>query len=97
MGRLKYIHLVLLLGASLFISLFIPYPVYVDVSETLPSSEISFENPENEDLSICQRKFTVSYRWSLLTRFLGLAFGTRSSLVSCPLTPDTQITPFLRC
>ena len=99
MGRLKHIHLVLMLGISLFIPVFLAYSLYVDLSETvLLSSDMSFEDPEDEDLLICQSEFkvfvpTVSPNplppWT--------HFGKGSSLLSSPLTSHTQITPVLRC
>jgi hypothetical protein len=98
-GRLKHIHLVLMLGISLFIPLFLGYSLYVDLSETVfLSSDMSFEDPDDEDLSTCQNEFkvfvpTVSSN-PLLT---GTHFGKGFSLLSSPLTSHTQITPVLRC
>ena len=99
MGRLKHIHFVLMVGISLFIPLFLAYSLYVDLSGTvLLSSDMSFEDPDDEDLSTCQNEFkvfvpTVSFN-PLLT---GTHFGKGSSLLSSPLTSHTQITPVLRC
>jgi hypothetical protein len=57
MGRLKHIHLVLMLGISLLIPMPLAYSLYVDLSETvLLSSDMSFEDPEDEDLSTCQNE-----------------------------------------
>jgi hypothetical protein len=99
MGQLKHIHFVLTVGISLFIPLFLAYSLYVDLSGTvLLSSDMSFEDPDDEDLSTCQNEFkvfvpTVSFN-PLLT---GTHFGKGSSLFSSPLTSHTQITPVLRC
>jgi hypothetical protein len=99
MGRLKHIHFVLIIGISLFIPIFLAYTLYVDLSGTvLLSSDMSFEDPDDEDLSTCQNEFkvfvpTVSSN-PLLTETY---FGKGSSLFSSPLTSYTQITPVLRC
>ena len=98
-GRLKHIHLILLVGISLFIPLFLVYSVYVDLSGTvLLSSDVSFEDSEDEDLSTCQNEFkvfvpTVSSN-SLLPKTY---FDTESSPLSAPLASYSQITPVLRC
>jgi len=99
MSRLKYIHLILILGISLFIPLFLAYSVYVDLSGTrLLSSDMSFEDPGNEDLSTCQNELKVFvpavpsnplFPWTHLR--------TDSSLISSPITLITQNTPVLRC
>lgn len=99
MGRLKHIHLALMLGISLFIPVFLAYSLYVDLSETvLLSSDMSFEDPDDEDLSTCRNEFkvfvpTVSFN-PLLT---GTHFGKGSSLLSSPLTSHTEISSVLRC
>jgi len=99
MGRLKHIHLVLTLGISLFIPLFLAYSLYADLSETvLLSSDMSFEEADDEDLSTCQNEFedfvpvVSSNQLPSLTHF-----GRGSGLSSSPLTSYTQINPFLRC
>ena len=99
MGRLKHFHFVLMIGISLFIPLFLGYSLYVDLSETVfLSSDMSFEDSDDEDLSTCQNEFkvfvpTVSSNplppWT--------HFGKGPSLFSSPLTSYTQITPVLRC
>jgi hypothetical protein len=88
-----------MVGISLFIPLFLAYSLYVDLSGTvLLSSDMSFEDPDDEDLSTCQNEFkvfvpTVSSNplppWT--------HFGRGSSLSSSPLTSHIQITPVLRC
>ncbi len=98
-GRLKQVHLVLMLGISLFIPLFLAYSVYVDLSGTiLLSSDMSFEDSENEDLSACQNDFknfvpTVLSNPSLSSTHFGVGW----SLFTSPLMSYTQITPVLRC
>jgi hypothetical protein len=98
-GRLKHIHLVLLLGISLFIPLFLAYSLYVDLSGTvLLSSDMSFEDSEDEDLSSCQNEFKV-FVPTVTSNPLPpwTHFGKGSSLFSSPLTSYNQITPVLRC
>ena len=88
-----------MVGISLFIPLFLVYSLYVDLSEIVfLSSDMSFEDPGDEDLSTCQNEFkafvpTVSSN-PLLS---GTHFGRGSSLFSSPLTSHTQVTPVLRC
>ena len=99
MGRLKHIHLVLMLGISLFIPVFLAYSIYVDLSETvLLSSDMSFEDPEDEDLSTCQNEFKV-FVPAVSSNPLppGAYFGRMSSLFLSPLTSHTQNRPVLRC
>jgi len=99
MCRLRHIRLVLMLGISLFIPLFLAYSTYVDLSGTvLLSSDMIFEDPEDEDLSTCRNDFknfgpTVSSN----PLFSSAHFGRGSSLFSSPLTSGTQMTPVLRC
>jgi hypothetical protein len=99
MGRLKRIHLVLMLGISLLIPLFLAYSLYVDLSGTvLLSSDMSFEDPEDEDLSTCQNEFKAFVPTLSFNPLLpGTHFGWGWSLFSSPLTSRTQITPILRC
>jgi len=99
MGRLKHIHLVLTLGVSLFIPILLAYSLYVDLSGTvLLSSDMSFEDPEDEDLSTCQNEFKVlvpAVSSNPLPPWTH--FGRGSGLFSSPLMPYTQITAVLRC
>jgi len=97
--RLKHFHLVLMLGMSLFIPLFLAYSLYVDLSETvLFSSDMSFENPDDEDLSTCQDKFKVFVPTVSSDPLLPLIhFGRGFSFFLYPLTSYTEITPVLRC
>ena len=99
MGRLKHIHFVLMLGISLFIPLFLSYSLYVDLSETvLLSSDMSVEDPGDEDLSTCQNELKVFVPTvSSNTLLPGAPFGGELSLFSSPLTSYTQIAPVLRC
>jgi len=99
MGRFKHIHLVLILGISLFIPLFLAYSLYVDLSGTVVlSSGMSFEDSGDEDLSTCQNEFKV-FVPTVSSNLLppGTHFGRGSSLFSSPLKSYTQITTVLRC
>jgi len=99
MGRIKHTHLFLMLGISLFIPLFLAYSLYVDLSGTvLLSSDVSFEDPGDEDLSTCQNEFRVFVPEVVSNPLLpGAHFGGESSLFLSPLTSHTQITSVLRC
>ena len=58
MGRLKHIHIVLMLGISLLLPMPLAYSIYADLSgDVLLSSDVIFEDPEDEDLSTCQNDF----------------------------------------
>ncbi len=99
MGRLKYTHLILMLGVSLLIPLFMAYSLYVDLSGTaLLSSDMSFEDLEDEGLSTIQHEFKVLVppAFSILLPWVH-HFCTESSLFSSPPTSHAQITPILRC
>ena len=99
MGRIKHIHFALLVGISLIIPFFLAYSLYVDLSETtLLSSDMSLEDPNDDDLSTCQTEFkdfvpTISSNPSLPTANFDGGF----SLFSSPSTSHTQTTPILRC
>ena len=99
MGRLKHIHFVLMVGISLFIPLFLAYSLYVDLSGTvLLSSDMSFEDPDDEDLSTCRNEFKAFVPTVISgTLLAGTHFRSESSFFSSPLTSYTQITPVLRC
>ena len=97
-GRFKHIHFVLLLGISLFIPLFLAYSLCVNLSGTvLLSSDMGFEDANDEDLSACQNEFNAF----VLVVFYDLSpwthFGKGSNLFLCPLMSSVQITPVLRC
>jgi len=98
-GRLKQIHLVLLLGISLFIPLFLAYSVYVDLSGTvLLSSDMSLEDSGDEDLSTSQNELKVCLPTVSCNPLLPwTCFGEGSRLFSSPLASHNQITPVLRC
>jgi len=87
-----------MLGTSLFIPLFLAYSVYVDLSETvLLSSDMSFEDADDEDSSTSQNEFKVfvpTFSSNLLPPWTHLARG--SSLFLSPLTSYPQRTPVLR-
>jgi hypothetical protein len=98
-GRFKNLHLVLILGISLFIPFILSYSLNADLSGTVfVSSDMSFDSSGDEDLSTFQGKFkvfvaTVSCnlcpRWNQLFKEPGFL---SSSLTSC-----SQISPVLRC
>jgi hypothetical protein len=98
-GRLKHIHLVLILGISLFIPLLQGYFIYVDLSGIVPLfSDMSFENPDYNNLSTCQNKFKGFVPVVSSNPLLPWThFGRGASLFSSPLTSDSQIPPVLRC
>lgn len=101
MGRFKHTHLAVMAGISLFLPLFLAYSLYVDLSEiVLVSSDMSFEDPNDGDLSACQNEFRIlvpmlsSNQLTPWTNFGGES-SFRFSL--SPLTPHTQVTPVIRC
>ena len=99
MGRLKHIHFVLMIGISLFIPLFLGYSLYVDLSETVfLSSDMSFEDSDDEDLSTCQNEFKV-FLPTISSNSLPpwTVFGRESSFFSSSLTLYAERTPVLRC
>jgi len=88
-----------MVGISLFIPLFLAYSLYVDLSEiVLLSSDMNYEDPEDEDLSNCQNEFKV-FVPTLTSNPLSswTHFGKGSSLFSSPLTFIAQNKPVLRC
>ena len=99
MGRLKHIHFALMLGISLLIPLLLSYSLYVDLSETvLLSSDMSFEDSEDEDLSTSQYEFKVfvpTLSSNPLLPWTHIGMGSR--VFSSPLMSYTRITPVLRC
>ena len=99
LGRPKYIHLVLMLGLSPLIPVFLAYSLYVDLSgAVLLSSDMTFEKSDDEDLSICQTKFKVFGSAVSSNPLLPwTCFGEESCLFLPPLTSDSQITLVLRC
>ena len=99
MDRLRHIHLAIMVGISLLIPLFLAYSLYVDLSGTvLHSSDMSFEDPGDEDLSTCQNEFKVFVPTVSSNPLLfGSHFGRWSSLFSSPLMSHAQIIPILRC
>ena len=98
-GLLKHIRLVLLLGISLFIPFFFAYSVYIDLSEIVHlSSDISFEDPDDEDLSIPQDEFKI---FVPTASFNPLPIGTHvtevASRIVFLLMCVSQNIPVLRC
>ena len=98
-GRFKHIHPALMVGISLFIPFFLTYSLYVDLSETmLLSSVMSFEDPDDEDLSTCQNEFKIFVpTFSSNPLLMETHFGRGSSLFSSPLTFIAQNKLVLRC
>jgi hypothetical protein len=88
-----------MVGVSLFIPLFLAYSLYVDLSGTvLLSSDTSFEDPDDEDLSTCQNEFKVFVPTVSSNPLLPkTSFDKGASFFSSPLTSYTQLTPLLRC
>jgi hypothetical protein len=88
-----------MLGISLLVPILLAYSLYVDLSGTvLISSDMSFEDPEDEDLSTCQRDFKVFVPTVSSNPLPSWThFGKASSLLSSPLTSYHQITLVLRC
>jgi hypothetical protein len=99
MGRLKHVHLPLVLGISLFIPLLLGYSFYVDLSETvLLSSDLSFEDPGDEDLFSYQNEIKIFVpHVSSDPLAIGTHFDALSYPVSSSLTSLTQNSPVLRC
>jgi hypothetical protein len=99
MDRLKHIHLALMVGISLFIPLFLVYSFYVDLSKiVLLSSDMSYEDPEDEALSNCQNEIKIfPPKVSYNPLLIGTRFGARSCPFSSPLTISTQNRSVLRC
>ncbi len=99
MGRLKRVRFLLMIGISLFIPLFPVYSLYADLLETvLPSSDMSFEDPDDEDLSTCHNKFKPFVPMVSSDRLPPWThLGSGSSLLSFSLTSYCQTTPVLRC
>ncbi len=98
-GGLKQIYLVLMLGISLFIPLFLTYSVYADLSETrLLSSDMNFEGSDDGDSPTCQNEIKVFVpQVSSDPLLIGTHFVTLSYLFSSSLTSPSQNSPVLRC
>ena len=98
MGRFKHIHLALIVGISLFIPFFLAYSLYVDLSGTLLlSSDMSFEDPEDEDLSTCQNEFKIFVPQVSSNPYTYWGFGREPNLISSQLNFMVQNKPVLRC
>jgi hypothetical protein len=99
MGRFKHIHPSLMIGILLFIPLFLAYSLYVDLSEiVLFSFDMSYEDPEDEDLSNCQNEIKIFLsKVSYNPLLIGTHFGARYFPFSSPLMMSTQNKPVLRC
>ena len=98
-GRLKHIHLSLVVGIPLFIFLLVSYSLCADLSGTvLRSSDVIFEDPGDETSPTCQNEFKVLVSpGSLNPLSLWTHFSRESNLISSPITSITQNTPVLRC
>jgi|APFre7841882654_1041346.scaffolds.fasta_scaffold261904_2 hypothetical protein len=99
MSRLKNMNLILMLAISLLIPLFLAYSLYVDLSGTvLLSSDMSFEDPGDGDLSIGQDEFKVFAPKAFSILLLpGANLIGESCLLSFLLTSHPQNKPILRC
>jgi hypothetical protein len=99
MGRFRNIHLFLMIAISLFVPLFLAYSLYVELSgSSLLSSDVSLEDPGNEDLAICKSESKV-----LLPGVLSVLFLPKSTFIgevylfSFLKTSHSQNRPVLRC
>ncbi len=99
MGRLKHLHLIVMLGISLFMPLFLAHSLYVALSATvLLSYDMVSEDSEDEDLSTCRNEFKVFIPTVTSNLLLSVAdLRGESDLFSPPLKSYTQIMPILRC
>ena len=98
-GHLSHVRLALILVVSLFMPLLLAYSLYVDLSGTvLLSSDMSFEDPEDEDLSPCQNESKVFVPTGPFNPLLPTTrFSRGPNLLPSLLTSSTEITPVLRC
>jgi len=98
MGRLKHIHLILILGISLLFPMLLAYSLYAELSgEVLLPFDMSFEDLDDGDSLTYQNEFKIFVPVvSSNSSFTEIHFR-ESILFSSPLTSDTQITPLLRC
>ncbi len=98
MGRLKHIHLILILALSVFIPMTLASSLYVDLSGVVFLSSDMSKDSGDEDSSAYQSEFKVLVSASSSALFLpGAHFGSVSSLLLSSLPPDTQDRPVLRC
>ncbi len=83
-----------MVGISLFVPLFLAYPLYVDLSP-----DMSFEDSDaNEDLSTCQKELKIFVPAVSSNPLLPEAhFRNRFGIFWSPLASYTQIAPVLRC
>jgi hypothetical protein len=99
MGRFRNIHLVLMLGIAFLTPLLLAYSLYADLSETVfLSSDMSFEGPGDEDLSVCQNEFKVFVpAVSSIILLPGDHLRGENRLFLSSLTSLFQNKPVLRC
>jgi hypothetical protein len=97
--RFRNIHFFLMLAISLFIPLFLAYSLYVELSgSSLLSSDISFEDPGGEDLSICKSESKTLLPGVISVLFpSGPTFIGEGYLFSFLKTSHSQNRPVLRC
>ncbi len=97
--RLRHLHLLLMLGVSLFIPLFLAYSLYVDLSGTvLLSSDMSFETPDDDDSLTCENDFKVfAPTVPSILLLPGTHLGDEAIFFWPSFTSQTQIAPVLRC
>ncbi len=98
MGRLKHIHLILILALSLFIPMLLVSSLYVDLSGVVLLSSAMSKDSGDEDSSAYQSEFKVLMSTVSFAPFLpGAHFGS----LSCPLwslvSAHSQNRPVLRC
>jgi len=99
MDQLKHTHLVLMFGVSLLIPIFLAYSPYTDLSGTvLLCLDMSFEDPNEGDLSTCKNEFKVFVVGLSSNPLLPwMPFDRGFSPFSYPLTSHNQITSLVRC
>jgi hypothetical protein len=88
-----------MLAISLFIPLFLAYSLCVELSEaSLLSSDMSFEDPGDEDLAICTSESKILLPAVLSVLFLsGPTFIGGVYFFPFPKTFHSQNRPVLRC
>ncbi len=98
MGRLKYIHLLLILALSLFIPMILASSLYVDLSGVVFLSSDMGKDSGDEDSSAYQSEFKVLMSAVSSAPFLpGGHFGSLSCPLWSPLSAHSQNRPVLRC
>jgi hypothetical protein len=87
-----------MLGTSLLILLFLAYSLYVDLSGTVfLSSDMEFEDPDDEDSSTCQNEFKGFVPADFSNPLPPWTHFGRKFSLSSSLTSYNQMMPVLRC